>query len=241
MLSSRLPQDGLAQSAQAAVPTPGDCAPAETVQRLLAWSKSKAGLAPDRMLVLGIMAGAFIGLGAMFFTAVMAETTLGHGPSRAVGGVAFAMGLLLVCMTGAELSTGNCMIATAWADRVIGFDAAVRILWQSYIANALGALGLAALVVATGLLDGAHGAVVAKVTEAKLALSFGQALARGILCNALVCLAVWLILAARTLPAKLFGLLMPISAFIVVGLEHSVANIYLGLPPSKWSEPMLWF
>ena len=204
-----------------------DVTPAMTAQRLLLWSAGKAVLRADRMLVLGIMAGVFIGLGALFFTAVMIGVPSANGPTRLLGGLAFAMGLLLVAMTGAELSTGNCMIVAAWANRTITLSAALRVLWQSYVANALGALALSVLIAGTGLLQAEHGRVVIDIADAKLALPFGQALARAIVCNALVCLAVWQILAATTLAGKLLGLVMPISAFITIGLEHSIANFYL--------------
>ena len=93
----------------------GDLAPSQTAQRLIEWSTAKSVLSGDRLIVLGLLAGVFIALGGAFFTAVMAELSLGHGPSRLLGGVAFSTGLLLVCMSGAELSTGNCMTVAAWA------------------------------------------------------------------------------------------------------------------------------
>ena len=207
--------------------TVADLSPSETADKLLDWSLAKSALRLDRMIALGIMAGLFIGFGGIFFTTVMIETPLGHGPTRLLGGIAFSMGLLLVCMTGAELSTGNCMIAAAWAEARLSTRATWRILGLSYAANAAGALALAGLMLASGLMHGPHGATAARIAEAKLAVPFGQTLVRAILCNVLVCLAVWLIQATRTLPAKLLGFCLPISAFVAIGFEHSIANLYL--------------
>jgi formate/nitrite transporter FocA (FNT family) len=112
--SRELPKSSDAFAAKLAPPprldVPGDLAPSQTAQRLVEWSTSKSAISADRLIVLGVLAGIFIALGGAFFTAVMAELSLSHGPSRLLGGVAFSTGLLLVCISGAELSTGNCMI-----------------------------------------------------------------------------------------------------------------------------------
>jgi formate/nitrite transporter len=205
----------------------GDLTPGQTAQRLIEWSTAKSVLSVNRLIVLGVLAGLFIALGGAFFTAVMGELSLNHGPSRLLGGLAFSTGLLLVCMSGAELSTGNCMIFAAWANGQSTSRNISRNLLISYAANALGALVLVLLMAESGLLQTGHGRVAAAIAEAKMNLSFEQAFFRGILCNALVCVAVWLILAGRTIPSKLAGLIFPISAFITLGFEHSIANFYL--------------
>ena len=205
----------------------GDLVPAQTAQRLVEWSVAKSTLATDRLIVLGLLAGAFIAIGGAFFTGVMDESSLGHGASRLLGGVVFSSGLLLVAVCGAELSTGNCMLVAAWASRRLRLGDVARNLLISYAANAVGALALVLLMAASGLLQSGHGRVAAAIAEAKMHLSFEQAFVRGILCNALVCIAVWMILSGRTLPAKLAGLIFPISAFITLGFEHSIANFYL--------------
>ena len=205
----------------------GDLTPSQTAQRLIEWSTAKSVLSGDRLIVLGLLAGVFIALGGAFFTAVMAELSLSHGPSRLLGGVAFSTGLLLVCMSGAELSTGNCMTVAAWASGRLTSLEIRRNLLVSYTANAVGALALVLLMAGSGLLQTGHGRVAAAIAEAKMNLSFEQAFFRGVLCNALVCVAVWLILAGRTIPSKLAGLIFPISAFITLGFEHSIANFYL--------------
>ena len=219
------PAPKLAAPPQAAVP--GDLAPCETAQKLIEWSTAKATLPADRLIVLGLLAGVFIALGGAFFTGVMAELSLGHGPSRLLGGFAFSTGLLLVCVAGAELSTGNCMMCAACASRLLTLGDVKRNLAITYAANAAGALAVVLLIEGSGLLQTGHGQTVAAIAEAKMNLSFQQAFIRGILCNALVCIAVWMILAGRTIPSKLAGLALPISAFITLGFEHSIANLYL--------------
>lgn len=207
--------------------TGGDLTPGQTAERLIEWSTAKPVLSGARLIVLGLLAGVFIAFGGAFFTSVMAELSLGHGPSRLLGGVAFSTGLLLVCMSGAELSTGNCMTAAAWASGRLTSLEVRRNLLVSYAANAVGALALVLLMAGSGIFQTGHGRVAAAIAEAKMNLSFEQAFFRGILCNALVCVAVWLILAGRTIPSKLAGLILPISAFITLGFEHSIANFYL--------------
>ena len=205
----------------------GDFTPAQTAHQLLDWLAAKSKISTDRLVILRVLAGAFIAVGSAFFTGVMDVSSLGHGPSRVLGGVAFSCGLLLVCASGAELSTGNCLLAAAWATRRITIADVGRNLAISYIANAAGALGLAMLIAHSGLLQSEYGRTAAAIAEAKMNLDFGPAFVRGILCNALVCVAVWMILSARTITSKLAGLIFPISAFITLGFEHSIANFYL--------------
>ena len=204
----------------------GDCTPAQTAQVLPAWCRAKAGHDTARLVTLGLMAGAFIALGAVLFTTVMVGVPASLGPFRLIGGIAFAMGLLMVCMTGAELSTGNCMLAAAASHGEMSPRAMWRILALSFAANAAGALVVALLMHGTGLFDGKHGRVLIAVAEAKSALPPVQAFTRAVLCNALVCIAVWMILAGQTLPSKLAGLMLPIAAFVACGFEHSIANFY---------------
>jgi formate/nitrite transporter len=206
---------------------PVDLTPGQTAERLAEWSTAKSTLSADRLIVLGLLAGAFIAVGGAFFTGVMAVSSLGHGPTRLLGGIVFSCGLLLVCVSGAELSTGNCMLFTAWASRRLTLIDLGRNLLISYAANAAGAMAFAMLIGGSGLLQSEHGRTAAAIAEAKMNLSFEHAFIRGILCNVLVCIAVWMIMAARTIPSKLAGLIFPISAFITLGFEHSIANFYL--------------
>ncbi len=215
----------------AALPTSAapsdDLSPAQTAEKLVQWTVAKTRLPLDRVIVLGVLAGAFIALGGALFTMVMVDVPLSHGPSRLLGGFAFSIGLLLVCMTGAELSTGNCMGFAAAAQGAVGHRDLVKLLVVTYVANVAGALLIAGLFIASGLDQGPIGQVTARIAEAKLATPLVQAYFRGILCNALVCFAVWLILAARSLPGKFIGAAFPITAFVALGLEHSIANVYL--------------
>jgi hypothetical protein len=96
---------------------PLDLTPGQTAERLIEWATAKSSVPADRVIVLGLLAGAFIAIGGAFFTGVMAVSSLGHGPTRLLGGIVFSCGLLLVSVSGAELSTGNCMLFTAWASR----------------------------------------------------------------------------------------------------------------------------
>ena len=205
----------------------GDFTPAQTAHQLLDWLAAKSKISTDRLVMLGVLAGAFIAVGGAFFIGVMDVSSLGHGPSRLLGGVVFSCGLLLVCASGAELSTGNCLLATAWATRRITIADVGRNLAISYIANAAGALAFAMLIAESGLLQSEYGRTAAAIAEAKINLGFGPAFVRGILCNALVCVAVWMMVSARTVTSKLAGLIFPISAFITLGFEHSIANFYL--------------
>jgi formate/nitrite transporter len=146
-----------------------------------------------------------------------------------LGGIAFSLGLVLVVIAGAELFTGNALIVMAWVDGRIGFFELARNWSVVYAANFLGAVGAAALASLAGALDLGGGKVAATAAEialTKVAIGWGEAFFRGILCNALVCLAVWLAYAAREVTGKILAVLFPISAFVALGFEHSVANMY---------------
>lgn len=193
---------------------------------------AKAQLPLAQMFVLAILAGAFIGFGAAAYTAVMTGVDATFGPARLLGGVVFSVGLMLVIIGGAELFTGNALMVMAVVERKI----TVRLLLRSwavvYIGNLFGAAGLAIAFGLTGLLDGPMSGVATKIPEAKTALQPFEAFIRGALCNALVCLAIWLSFAARTAAGKILAILWPISAFVLLGLEHSVANMYFF--PQGW-------
>jgi formate/nitrite transporter len=187
-------------------------------------AKSRLALLP--LITLGVLAGVFIGFGGAFFTAVTTGGDL-TGALRLLGGVAFSLGLILVVVGGAELFTGNALMVMAWADGRVGTPALLRNWGVVLLANAAGALGLVAMVWLAGLLDGAMGARAAAIAGAKLDLGWSESFWRGVLCNALVCLAVWLTMAARSVTGKIAAILWPITAFVALGLEHSVANFYL--------------
>jgi formate/nitrite transporter len=153
---------------------------------------------------------------------------MGYGPTRLLGGVAFSLGLVLVIVAGAELFTGNAMIVMAWADRRVPTTALARNWALSFTGNAVGGVGLAVAMWLTGLLEAGpvHDTAI-RIAETKLALGPLEAFVRGILCNVLVCLAVWLCFAARSVTDKVLAIVFPITAFVALGFEHSIANLYL--------------
>ena len=191
---------------------------------------AKAGLDSTSTFVLAVLAGAFISLGAMFATVATADAAnLPFGVARVLGGVVFSLGLVLVVVAGAELFTGNNLIVMAWADRRISLGRLLRNWGSVYLGNLVGALATALLVFAAGQHEFGGGAVglnALEIAEHKSSLGWGQAVALGALCNALVCLAVWLSYAARSVTDKVFAVIFPISAFVAAGFEHSVANMY---------------
>lgn len=204
-------------------------APFEIAQRVEAAGVTKAqmGLVPVAMLA--ILAGAFIALGAAFYTVTITNSGMGFGPTRIIGGIAFSTGLILVIIAGAELFTGNNLIVMAWAESKVTHSQLLRNWAIAYFGNFVGALGTAALIAMSGILNLDNGDVAKtaiNIAEAKIALSFTEAFFRGILCNILVCLAVWLCFSARSVVSKIFAIVFPISAFVTLGFEHSIANMY---------------
>ena len=204
-------------------------APAEIARRVEFAGVAKVRQSTVTTLILATLAGAYIGFGALSYTIVVTDSALGWGPTRLLGGAAFSLGLLLVIVAGAELFTGNMLIVIGWADRRIRAAELLRNWSLVYLGNLVGALGTALLVTLAGigdLRDGSVGAQAAAIATAKLNLSMPEAFFRGILCNVLVCLAVWLSFAARSLADKVMAILFPITAFVMAGFEHSVANMY---------------
>ncbi len=186
----------------------------------------KAHLPVMQMFVLAILAGAFIGFGAAAYTAVMTGADASFGPSRLLGGLVFSLGLILVIVGGAELFTGNALMIMAAVERKITLRRMLRSWGIVYLGNFVGAAGLAVVFGFSGLLEGAMGATATAIPEIKASLLPMEAFIRGALCNMLVCLAIWLTFAARSAAGKILGILWPISAFVLLGLEHSVANMY---------------
>jgi formate/nitrite transporter len=162
----------------------------------------------------------------------MAGTDLSYGPARLLGGLVFSLGLVLVIVAGAELFTGNALIVMAWVDRKIRLRDLLRNWAVSFAGNAAGAAAIVVLMAMAGLLKGQAGDLAIRIAEAKAGLGWTEALARGILCNMLVCLAVWLTFAARDVAGKILAILLPISAFVLLGFEHSIANLYF--IPAGW-------
>ncbi|SLN33114.1 formate/nitrite transporter family protein [Oceanibacterium hippocampi] len=204
--------------------------PAEMARLVTESGIVKARLPALTLFTLALLAGAFIAFGAMFYTVVITGSTIGFGPTRLLGGLAFSLGLVLVIVGGAELFTGNNLIAMAWADRRVTTAEMLRNWGIVYAGNFAGALGAALFLHLAGGLaagDGAVAETAIRIAEGKAALGPVEAFFRGLLCNALVCLAVWLCFAARDVAGRIAAIIFPISAFVALGFEHSVANMYL--------------
>ena len=200
--------------------------PREIAQRVQQVCLVKARMPLLQLVMLGILAGAFIGLGALYAVIVMSDAALPHALQRVLGGVVFSLGLLLVVVAGAELFTGNNLIAMAWADGCLS-TRDVLVNWIVVCAaNFAGGVGLAALVYWSGHAEAYAGAYLG-IAAAKSSLPLAEAFFRGVLCNVLVCMAVWMTLAGRSVADKFIAIVLPISAFVAAGFEHSVANMYL--------------
>lgn len=187
---------------------------------------AKAALPAGQLLTLAALAGAFIGFGAAAYLMVMTGADPGFGPQRLLGGLVFSLGLILVIVGGAELFTGNALMVMAAVDRKITPGALLRNWGLVYAGNLAGAAGLALALWLTGALQGPLGATAIGLAEAKATGSALPWAAKGALCNALVCLAVWLTFSARDTTGKILAILWPISAFVLLGLEHSIANMF---------------
>jgi len=194
---------------------------------------AKATMPIAELSVLGILAGVFIAFGGLFFLVAISGSELGYGPTKMLGGLAFSLGLILVVIAGAELFTGNNLIVMAWAHGHISLAGLLRNWLIVYVANLVGSLLMVVAVLWSGVVAGTVAETAAGAAQAKVALSFDQAFVRGILCNTLVCLAIWLSYAARRVTGKVLAIIFPITAFVALGFEHSVANMFL-IPLGLW-------
>lgn len=178
---------------------------------------------------LSVLAGVFIAFGAALFTLVVHDSKLSFGLTQLIGGLSFCLGLILVVVAGAELFTGNNLLVMAYVSKKITLHKLLESWVIVFLGNFIGALSLALWVYlsrqwsANGNLVGAKALLIA---NAKVGLPFIVAFTRGVLCNALVCLAVWLCMAGRSITDKILSILFPISAFVALGFEHSIANMY---------------
>lgn len=219
--------------------------PDQIAERVETVGVTKANLPFVKLVALGVLAGGFIGLGAMFFLVVASDPTLSFAVQRVLGGLVFSLGLILVVVAGAELFTGNNLMVMAWVSRKIPFTRLFRNLVIVYFANFFGAAGLALIVALSGHLDlneGGIGRTAVAIAESKLSLGFSEAFLKGVLCNILVCLAVWLAMAGRSVTDRIFGVIFPITAFVACGFEHCIANQYFvplalfhGISEVTWS------
>lgn len=223
--------------------------PAEMAAKAEAIGVKKANLNAASMFVLAVLAGAFISLGALFSTTVVAgagETP--YGLTRLLAGLVFSLGLILVVVGGAELFTGNNLIIMAWANGKVSTYLVLKNWLVVYLGNFVGAFATAGLMFLTGQYlfgNGAVGLAALSTGNAKAGLAFVPAVALGVMCNALVCLAVWLTFSARTTTDRILAIIPPITAFVAAGFEHSIANMYFipialfikaGAPESFWAN-----
>ena len=217
--------------------------PAEMATRAEYLGVRKAEMPAFTMFMLSLLAGAFISLGAIFATTISAggmsitdvdgavafSTGLPYGVTRLLTGLVFCLGLILVVVGGAELFTGNNLIVMAWASGKVTGRALLRNWVIVYFGNFAASIATAGLMfISKQYTFGANSVGIAalKIAVGKCDLSFLQAVALGILCNALVCLAVWLTYSARTTMDKIVSIIFPITAFVAAGFEHSIANMY---------------
>ena len=216
--------------------------PAETEEAVEKAGVTKTKLTGGKAFVSAMFAGAFIGFGALFFLIVTSDPAMTWGPKRFVGGLAFCMGLVLVLCCGAELFTGNSLMASDLAAHRIGWAAMLKnwlIVWFGNLAGALLLVTLIGLAGTMGLNDGAVGDTAVATAASKITPEWFTLFFRGILCNILVCLAVRIGFSARSVGDKVLGILLPIAGFVAMGFEHCVANMFF-LPVGLMSK-MLGF
>jgi formate transporter len=203
--------------------------PKEIADRIEQISVSKSVTDPLRVFALALLAGAFIAFGSAFFTVVTHGSNMSMGITRLLGGLVFCLGLILVVVAGAELFTGNNLLVMACVDKKITLKQLLLNWTVVFFGNLCGALGVVLLIYFSGhwlMGNGAVGAQAVMIANSKVNLGFMQAFTSGILCNALVCLAVWLCFASHTVTDKILAIIFPITAFVTLGFEHSVANMY---------------
>jgi formate transporter FocA len=224
--------------------------PADIARKAENSGVTKANLGPFRMFVLSVLAGAFIAMGAIFATTVTAGASgmLSYGVTRLLAGLVFCLGLILVVVAGAELFTGNNLIVMAWASKKVSTGKLLKNWVIVYLGNFTGALVTAYMMFLSGQYmfgNGSIGLSALNIANAKVGLTFTNALILGIFCNALVCLAVWLTMSARSTTDKIMAIIFPIAAFVAAGFEHSIANMYFipvalfiksGATPAFWTN-----
>jgi formate transporter len=205
--------------------------PGEMARRAEYIGERKAEAPAIQTFALALLAGAFIAFGAVFATTVAtgASGVLTYGVTKLLVGLVFCLGLILVVVGGAELFTGNNLIVMAWASGKVSTKGLLRNWGIVYVGNFVGSLVTVGLVFASKQYlsaNGGVGATALSIANGKVGFGFVQAIALGILCNILVCLAVWLTFSARSTVDKIAAIIFPITAFVAAGFEHSVANMY---------------
>ena len=233
--------------------------PAEMALRAEKIGVSKAHMSLFTLFALGVLAGIFIALGAIFATSVTAPTMgvdpatgaslakyLPFGITKLLGGFTFCLGLILVVVAGAELFTGNNLLVMAWANRRVSTASVLRNWGIVYVGNFVGAIMTVIVVLLSGQFTFGNGAIglnALNIAQSKVGYGFIQAIFLGSLCNMLVCLAVWLVFSARTTTDKILSIIFPITAFVAAGFEHSIANMYfipMGLAIKQFAGEAFW-
>lgn len=204
--------------------------PKEIAEKVESIGITKSQMPILQLILLGILAGSYIGFGAMYYTIVKSDSSLGFAVSQLLCGLVFSLGLVLVSISGAELFTGNNLLLLAWSKKKITAYSVIKNWTLIIFANLIGALVLAYIIYWSGhtaMNEGRIAETYVKVANAKASLSFSHAFLKGILCNILVCLSVWMAYAGQSIVDKVMGIIFPISAFVAAGFEHSVANMYI--------------
>lgn len=197
--------------------------PIDIAKNYITVANGKTSNAWHKILLLGVLAGAFIALGGAVATvagACASENAI------LIKGAVFPLGLMLVVICGAELFTGNCLLVAPLLNRDIKVKGLLKNWGLAYFGNFIGAVLIAVLVVYSNTYSGNVGVAAVSLVAAKSELNFGVALLKGILCNILVCLAVWMAMASKTAAGKMLAVYLPVFAFVVCGFEHSVANMF---------------
>ncbi|MCF7816661.1 MAG: formate/nitrite transporter family protein [Kiritimatiellales bacterium] len=203
--------------------------PAEMAKRAEASAIRKANRSFIDSFFLAIQAGSFIAFGAAFFTLTIHDSALGVGLTRLIGGMTFSLGLIFVIIAGADLFTGDTLMVMACLSRKITCRQMLRSWVFVLFGNLAGSLVIVWLISLSGHWlghGGAVGAAALSIANDKVNMTFVQALASGMLCNILVCLAIWLCFSSRSVTDKILSIVPPITAFVALGLEHSIANMY---------------
>ncbi len=205
--------------------------PQEIAKTVVGTAQKKTALAAPALVMLAILAGAYIALGAVMFTIITNDLAIyiGDGLSRLVGGVTFSIGLILVILGGAELFTGNNLLAAGYLEKKVSGRQVLSNWFWVYIFNFVGALVVVILFFFSGIWQANDGSIAVRIIDiasAKTSLTWSEALFRGILCNWLVCLAVWIALAGKDAISKILAIMIPITAFVAAGFEHSIANMF---------------
>ncbi|MEN7974154.1 MAG: formate/nitrite transporter family protein, partial [Verrucomicrobiota bacterium] len=203
--------------------------PAEMAKRAEASAIRKANRDFISAFFLAVQAGSFIAFGAALFTSVIHDSALGLGLTKLIGGMTFSLGLILVIIAGADLFTGDTLMVMGCFSGAIKVSKMLRGWAFVFLGNLAGALAILTLMHFSGHWNGNGGAIGAKalaIANAKVNLTFIQAFASGMLCNILVCLAIWLCYSSRSVTDKILSIVFPITAFVAMGFEHSIANMY---------------